>query len=108
MEPGMGHSTSGQKDAFSVAAATTMTTSKIAGHHQQQLWCPVWALAMDILDARQSQPREQQAHAQQLVGPPSPAPFLLGPRRQPETRTKNGAPVEAAAQDEQDDNNELR
>ena len=43
-----------------------------------QLWCPIWALAMELLDASEGQPRDQATHAH-LLGPPSPQSFLMAP-----------------------------
>jgi len=54
----------------------------------QQLWCPIWGLAMELIDLQQGQPRlaapQPQSAAQQLdqqlPAAPSPHAFLLGRR----------------------------
>lgn len=59
---------------------------------QQQICCPVWALAMHRLDALQGQPRDHHRHAH-LVGPPSSLSFLLAPRQPAASAAVRSAPV---------------
>ena len=46
--------------------------------NQSQVCCPIWALAMELLDASQAQPRDQSRH-DHLLGPPSSLAYLLAP-----------------------------
>lgn len=49
---------------------------KQKGRQQNQICCPIWALAMDQLDARQQQPRDQAASSH-LIAAPSALGYLL-------------------------------
>lgn len=51
-----------------------------AGQTPRTAWCPIWALAMELLDTAQAQPRDQSPWAH-LVGAPSSQPFQLAPTR---------------------------
>jgi hypothetical protein len=58
----------------SAAAGATGST----GAANQSVCCPIWALAMELLDLSQAQPRDQSRH-DHLLGPPSSLAYLLAP-----------------------------